>query len=284
MRASLTAQGIAVVDFPVHLKSATRPDPPHGPTTTAAAAAGEAAGENPAPATAAAAAAGEPSAAAAVVEAAAGEATTAAGTSTAAEAVRTAVGEAATAAVAKELYRRGLLVAAWEVGPATAAFALKGGHIQRALVRRRRAAGATGAGDNEPRADHVRCSGEHMKPRRESGENAGGAAGEASGEGAAEGARRQNGGRGEERSQELGEGGEDRSQVNGGGKEEGEEIGGAKEEEEEEEEAALKVVARLCGQKGVCVRRGGAVPGGLGEKNYTEVLLPVAPVRQSSAE
>ncbi|CAM9883314.1 unnamed protein product [Scytosiphon promiscuus] len=44
---------------------------------------------------------------------------------------------AAASAVSRELYRRGMLSAAWEVSPGLAASALQGGHIQRALVRRR---------------------------------------------------------------------------------------------------------------------------------------------------
>lgn len=44
---------------------------------------------------------------------------------------------AAASAVSRELYRRGMLSAAWEVGPGLAAVAMQGGHIQRALVRRR---------------------------------------------------------------------------------------------------------------------------------------------------
>lgn len=40
-------------------------------------------------------------------------------------------------AVTKELHKRGLLAAAWDVGPDLAAKALADGHIQRALVRRR---------------------------------------------------------------------------------------------------------------------------------------------------
>lgn len=51
---------------------------------------------------------------------------------------------AAAAAVSRELYRRGMLSAAWEVGPAMAAAAIEGGHVQRALVRRRSRAGAGG--------------------------------------------------------------------------------------------------------------------------------------------
>ena len=57
---------------------------------------------------------------------------------------------AAATAVSRELYRRGMLSAAWEVGPAMAAAAIEGGHVQRALVRRRpragRAVAASGGG------------------------------------------------------------------------------------------------------------------------------------------
>lgn len=51
---------------------------------------------------------------------------------------------AAATAVSRELYRRGMLCAAWEVGPAMASAAIEGGHIQRALVRRRPGAGGAG--------------------------------------------------------------------------------------------------------------------------------------------
>lgn len=52
-------------------------------------------------------------------------------------------------AVSKELHNRGLLSAAWDVGPALAGTALSEGCIQRALVRcRRRSVGAESAADN----------------------------------------------------------------------------------------------------------------------------------------
>lgn len=54
----------------------------------------------------------------------------------ASEGVAAAAVEAAVAAVARELYGRGLLSAAWEVGPAIAMRALDEGHIQRAVVSR----------------------------------------------------------------------------------------------------------------------------------------------------
>lgn len=102
VRASLKARGVIVVDFhPPTTPSALPPLPPlegeHEGTTTQSAAAALS------PETAAA-----PPAAA-----------------------------AAASAVSRELYRRGMLSAAWEVSPALAAVALQGGHIQRALVRRR---------------------------------------------------------------------------------------------------------------------------------------------------
>lgn len=52
---------------------------------------------------------------------------------------------AAAAAVSRELFRRGMLSAAWEVGPAMAAIVLQAGHVQRALIRRRRIPGGGGA-------------------------------------------------------------------------------------------------------------------------------------------
>lgn len=54
---------------------------------------------------------------------------------------------AAATAVSRELYRRGMLSAAWEVGPAMATIAIGAGHIQRALVRRRSRGGGTGVGE-----------------------------------------------------------------------------------------------------------------------------------------
>lgn len=63
---------------------------------------------------------------------------------------------AAATAVSRELYQRGMLSAAWEVGPAMAAVAIEGGHIQRALVRRRpRAEGGSGGGDGPAAAAAV---------------------------------------------------------------------------------------------------------------------------------
>ncbi|CAB1120447.1 unnamed protein product [Ectocarpus sp. CCAP 1310/34] len=52
---------------------------------------------------------------------------------------------AAAGAVSRELFRRGMLSAAWEVGPAMAAVVLRAGHVQRALIRRRRIPGGGGA-------------------------------------------------------------------------------------------------------------------------------------------
>lgn len=66
----------------------------------------------------------------------------------------TAANEAAAAAtVSGELYRRGLLTAAWEVSPGTAKRALEGGHIQRALVRKRRTNGTNGGSDDGEQSD-----------------------------------------------------------------------------------------------------------------------------------
>lgn len=58
---------------------------------------------------------------------------------------------AAATAVSKEIYRRGLLSVAWDVGPQTATQALRGGVIQRALVRIRgeRDGGAGSAADKD---------------------------------------------------------------------------------------------------------------------------------------
>ena len=224
----LCSRGVTIVDFSVREQPASRPEP-HG--TSAAAEAGTAG-------TAAADTAGtavtdtaEEGAAvtgaeegAAVTAAEEGAAVTAAGGAEAgvagadAAAVEAETGVTSTAAVAKELYRRGLLSAAWDVGPATAARAIQGGHIQRVLVRRWRAKGdEDGEGYDGQRPTKV------TPPKGSSGE------------------------------------------------------------EREQEAAALRAMVKLCGKKGVCVRRDGTVPRGAGEKNFTEVLLPVASFRQSGS-
>lgn len=146
---------------------------------------------------------------------------------------------AATAtAVSRELYRRGMLSAAWEVGPAMAAVAIEGGHVQRALVRRRpRVAGGVvgGGGASATAAAAAAAAGGGGVPVRAGGGSSGP----------------------DERS--------------GGW------LGVGYASREMEERAALRVMRRLSGSGGVRVRRGGgAFPRGGGAESCIEILLPAA--------
>lgn len=63
---------------------------------------------------------------------------------------RSVLGTAA-ATVSRELYRRGMLSAVWDVSPGLATKALDGGHIQQILVRTSRSGGIDGVSETENR-------------------------------------------------------------------------------------------------------------------------------------